>query len=131
MSDDIANAPQAEKPCAKCGETRFGVWHSSSSGRRHRYCKPCRDRRRLEYDTRKALNGGSHTRAQWLAKLATYERCPRCGRAWGDIPLRPDRRYRYPWTKDHIVALRPGGTDDIENLQPLCYQCNFSKNVGP
>jgi 5-methylcytosine-specific restriction endonuclease McrA len=116
--------------CTKCGQSSFGMWTSSSTGKVSLYCKPCRDQRRTAYDARKVTNGGSHTRAEWKKKLAEYSACPRCARTWTDIPPRPDRRYRNPWTKDHIVALLRGGSDAIENIQPLCYQCNFKKNAG-
>jgi 5-methylcytosine-specific restriction endonuclease McrA len=113
--------------CKKCGGTEFGYWTSASTGKRHRYCLVCRRERAAAYSQRKVENGGKHTRRQWLDKLAQYDSCPRCGRQWETIPARPDRRYKYVWTKDHIVPLTEGGTDDIENIQPLCFQCNSAK----
>ena len=117
-------------PCTKCGSVSFGLWTSSTTGKVNRYCKPCRDSRRSAYDARKIANGGAHTRLQWLAKLNEFDLCPRCNRNWLEIPARPDRRYKFVWTKDHIVPLSRGGTDDILNIQPLCYRCNFTKNAG-
>ena len=119
-----------QKPCTKCGQSQFGFWTSSSSGRAARYCVPCRNARRETYNDRKARNGGRHTRAQWLAKLAECDKCPRCDRAWSEVPPRPNKRYRNTWTKDHIIPLFRGGSDDISNIQPLCYQCQFRKNAG-
>ena len=36
----------------------------------------------------------------------------------------------YPLTIDHIVPKSFGGTDDPENLQPMCCLCNWSKGNG-
>ncbi|MCZ6750338.1 MAG: HNH endonuclease signature motif containing protein [Acidobacteria bacterium] len=83
------------------------------------------------YSLRKALNRGSHSRLEWERKLAEYDSCPECGRRWEEIPPRPDSRYTKVWTKDHIVPLNKGGTDNIENIQPLCYRCNFAKCDRP
>ncbi len=43
--------------------------------------------------------------------------CARCGRA-----VAPDKR-----TIDHFVPKYHGGTDDIDNLVPLCKACNKAK----
>lgn len=57
----------------------------------------------------------THTQAEWEAlKEACGGRCVRCG---GDGRVE----------KDHIVPLYQGGSDGIENLQPLCAKCNASK----
>lgn len=69
--------------------------------------------------------GGSHTAAEWRALTEQYERCPRCLRAWSLIPLLPGQSS--PLTKDHIVPVAKGGTDAIDNLQPLCFSCNSIK----
>ena len=113
--------------CKKCNQTNWSLWTSSSTGRTYKYCKTCRQHRAKTYSYRKTQATGTHTRKQWLAKLELYDKCPNCLRLWQVIPLRPDRRYKFVWTKDHILPLNQGGTDEIENIQPLCYQCNFGK----
>jgi 5-methylcytosine-specific restriction endonuclease McrA len=32
---------------------------------------------------------------------------------------------------DHILPVRCGGTNDLDNLQPLCWQCNHIKGGKP
>ena len=113
--------------CKKCGGNSWGFWTSSSSGKKYQYCKECRQNRAKKYTERKTSAKGNHTNKEWAEKLKEHEKCPSCKLKWDEIPQRPDKRYKYVWTKDHIVPLIKGGSDYIENIQPLCYKCNFKK----
>jgi 5-methylcytosine-specific restriction endonuclease McrA len=56
-----------------------------------------------------------HTDAEWLALCAEYgQRCAACGE-------------QRPLERDHIVPLVNGGSNTIDNLQPLCGPCNKKK----
>lgn len=70
---------------------------------------------------RKALlrgGTGGHSEAEWVALCAQYGgRCLRCSRT--DTKL----------TRDHIVPVSKGGTDNIDNIQPLCAGCNNKKRT--
>lgn len=58
---------------------------------------------------------GTHTIFEWLALCAEFDqRCVRCGD-------------RDPLTKDHILAISKGGSNAIDNIQPLCAPCNSAK----
>ena len=92
-------------------------------------CKECNknvfaQRRRA----RMAASGGTFTTEEWENKLALYDHCPRCMRPWGEIPLPHGRKT--PVTRDHIVPISKGGSNSIENIQPLCYSCNSKKGAG-
>lgn len=59
---------------------------------------------------------GTHTQKQWITLLKEFDyRCLRCGCHPIGGP-----------TKDHIIPISMGGSDSIDNLQPLCHQCNSS-----
>lgn len=58
---------------------------------------------------------GTHTKLEWQAMRALFLHCPCCN------------RLGYWAAKDHIVSLLDGGSDSIENIQPLCMSCNGSK----
>ena len=113
--------------CLKCQKNNWGAWTSASSGKISRYCKTCRKERANTYNNRRRSALGHHTNKEWLEKLNQFNKCPNCKRKWSEIPRRPDKRYKFVWTKDHIIPLNKNGSDKIENIQPLCYQCNFGK----
>lgn len=68
----------------------------------------------------KRLSGRSHTFQQWLTlKNWGGGVCFSCMRREPEIKL----------TRDHIVPISRGGTDDIANIQPLCLRCNVTKHT--
>lgn len=68
--------------------------------------------------TRKMNNGGSHTNLQWNELVERYGgRCLCCGKTGTTL------------TRDHIVPVRLGGSNSIENIQPLCKSCNSKKHT--
>ena len=113
--------------CGK-GHSDWSTW-TSSSGVVRPYCKACRRLRAKSYAGRKKGSGASHSKAQFRDLVSQYDRCPNCQRLWEDIP--PSRgQAKFTITEDHIVPLAAGGSDGIDNIRPLCYQCNFRKGWG-
>lgn len=67
-----------------------------------------------------ARRAARHTAEEWSAMVnATGNQCLVCGVSGDQSPL----------TKDHVVSIYSGGSDGIDNLQPLCRTCNSSKGV--
>lgn len=65
---------------------------------------------------------GTHTKTEWdLLVVSCGLRCVRCGVNFYGAAGPP--------TRDHIVPVYQGGSDGIENIQPLCQRCNSGK--GP
>lgn len=89
----------------KDGRSKNKEWRSWISNKRNR------EKRNAE---------GSHTFGEWelLKKQYNYI-CPCCGRKEPEIQL----------TQDHIIPLSRGGSDNIENIQPLCRKCNSKKHT--
>jgi 5-methylcytosine-specific restriction endonuclease McrA len=58
---------------------------------------------------------GTHSLQQWKElKIKHNNKCAICG-------------LEKSLTKDHIIPLSKGGSDYIENIQPLCRNCNSKK----
>jgi len=69
---------------------------------------------------RKRGADGSHTLGEWENLKAQYNwTCPCCKKQEPKIKL----------TEDHIIPLIKGGSNNIENIQPLCGSCNSSKHT--
>ena len=77
------------------------------------------DPSRLAYHRSKRLrrNGGMHTDIEWLELKRRYGfGCAYCGS-------------KTQLTKDHVIPVSRGGTDDITNIVPACRSCNSSKGA--
>lgn len=67
---------------------------------------------------------GSHTFGEWeLLKKQYGYTCPCCKKK---EPFKGRIKYL---TEDHIIPLFKGGSDYIENIQPLCKTCNSAKHT--
>lgn len=61
---------------------------------------------------------GKHTLKEWKELKKTYNyTCPSCLKIEPEITLE----------EDHIVPISKGGTNYIQNIQPLCGNCNRKK----
>lgn len=73
----------------------------------------------LHVNNRRCINnGGSHTLVEWEELKEIFNHiCPSCLRSEPLIKL----------TRDHITPITQGGSNNIENIQPLCKSCNSVK----
>jgi 5-methylcytosine-specific restriction endonuclease McrA len=147
-AERAVRAQRIEKPCKKCGTVKrldqFGLCNKTADGRSYQclMCLSVKERQRYARNPemliyRKRWNkehpetgrqvahrrrarqrgiSGSHTLAEWRELCVKFgNRCVCCGKA---------RKL----TRDHIVPIsNPKATNNIGNLQPLCYSCNSAK----
>ena len=85
------------------------------------YKKKNADKVRAYEAKRRALKvaaSGAYTTAEWFALSEHFgNRCLSCG------------TQSRPLTADHVIPLSKGGSNTIENIQPLCGPCNARKGT--
>jgi 5-methylcytosine-specific restriction endonuclease McrA len=75
---------------------------------------------------------GSHTVEEWnnLRKKQNYS-CAICGIVESQLKETwKDKKGFDSLTRDHIIPISKGGTDNINNIQALCIGCNAKKKDG-
>jgi hypothetical protein len=98
---------------------RFGSWRkallaaaeSSASGDEDRSDAPASPEGQVKTEGRKALS----VRKRFLVFKRDRYRCRICGRSGVELEV------------DHVLAVAQGGTDRLDNLQTLCFDCNRGK----
>ena len=112
-----------DKPWAKNLPQLFKAGVSHNKGAKHwcwkgGICQNKEYRSWIKNKRNRILRGiyPKHTFKQWgdLIKIFNYK-CALCGK-------------KKPLNIDHIIPISKKGTDEIENIQPLCRNCNSKKS---
>lgn len=114
----------------RLSRNRHRYWHKHKESilsrlkeKRRKDIEGYREKTRFRTMRRYALKlgaKGSHTLEEYLKVIADYEwKCAYCGKTLT----------RSMVTKDHVVPLSRGGSDDISNIVTACFPCNLSKGA--
>lgn len=110
----IARAKESERKNPERARARKNAWQKTEKGRRTSLQST---RRRI---ARKFNAPGAHTIEEFLQLCADFDdHCLCCLK----------KLERKELSIDHVVPISKGGSDGIENLQPLCRRCNVRKGV--
>lgn len=118
----------SEETKRKMGDSKRGIKRTEESksktrGKNHYNWKGGYQNTLMYNRKRRAMkNGveGSHTLSDWeLLKKQYGYKCPCCDKIEPDITL----------AEDHIIPISKGGSNYIENIQPLCKSCNSKKRT--
>jgi 5-methylcytosine-specific restriction endonuclease McrA len=107
---------ERQRQWAKKNPKRYSEIHSAWKRRN-------RDKVNAATARKRAMHAGCkehHTAEEWARLKATYGySCLRCLKSEPEIKL----------ARDHIMPMELGGSDKIDNIQPLCKSCNSKKGV--
>jgi glycerol-3-phosphate cytidylyltransferase len=116
----------------KCYETTK-KWVNSLEGiqwKKDNYKRYLPSKLEINRHRRMKLKGvkGKHTNREWEYKKKCFNySCATCGISEEVIKIKWAGTQFTKLTKDHIIPISKGGTDNIENIQPLCVSCNSKK----
>ena len=116
--DGLLHNLKADKELSKAAHNRLARSKSGSEGAASKWGESADNKLKRSERLANARRLATHASVEWQALIEACEAsCCHCKR--NDVEL----------VKDHIKPIYQGGSDGIENLQPLCRSCNASK--GP